>query len=111
MTGIGTGGTSVSTHVLDAVLGRPATGLAVTLTLPDGTTKTGRTDADGRARVDGGLAGGVHRLTFATGPWFAAQERDTFYPEVAVSFTVTEGEHHHVALLLSPYSYSTYKGS
>jgi len=103
--------TSVSTHVLDAALGRPAVGLEVTLTLPDGSTKTGRTDTDGRARVDADLAGGVHTFTFATGPWFAAQQRDTFYPQVTVSFTVTEGEHHHVALLLSPFAYTTYRGS
>lgn len=103
--------TSVSTHVLDAALGRPAVGLEVTLTLPDGTTKAGRTDADGRARVDSGLGAGVHSFTFATGQWFAAQERETFYPEVSVSFTVTEGEHHHVALLLSPFAYTTYRGS
>jgi 5-hydroxyisourate hydrolase len=102
--------TSISTHILDAALGRPAAGLAVTLTLPDGTTRTGRTDADGRARVDETPAG-VHALTFATGPWFAAQQRDTYYPSVEVRFTATAGEHHHVALLLGPYSYTTYRGS
>ncbi|MBO0842032.1 MAG: hydroxyisourate hydrolase [Nocardioides sp.] len=103
--------TTVSTHVLDSVLGRPAAGLDLTLALPDGTTRSGRTDADGRARLPDELAAGVHRFTYATGRWFAAQERDTFYPEVSVAFTVTEGEHHHVALLLSPYAYSTYRGS
>lgn len=103
--------TTLSTHVLDAALGRPAGGLEVTLTLPDGTTKTGRTDADGRAMLPDELAPGVYTFTFATGPWFAAQERETFYPEVVVSFTVTGGEHHHVALLLSPFAYTTYKGS
>lgn len=103
--------TSVSTHVLDAALGRPAVGVSVTLTLPDGSTKSGRTDADGRARVDGGLSAGTHVLAFATGDWFAAHGRETFYPEVTVSFTVTEGEHHHVALLLSPFAYTTYRGS
>jgi len=107
-------GTSISTHVLDAALGVPATGLSVTLTLPDGTQRQGRTDADGRARIDSVPPAGdsaVHTIVFATGPWFAAQERDTFYPEVTVSFTVTPGEHHHVALLLSPFAYTTYRGS
>lgn len=103
--------TTVSTHVLDAALGRPAAGLAVTLTLPDGSTRSGRTDADGRARLPDELEPGVHTFTFATGEWFAAQDRETFHPEVAVSFTVTEGEHHHVALLLSPFAYTTYRGS
>ncbi|MFT4084385.1 MAG: hydroxyisourate hydrolase [Nocardioides sp.] len=103
--------TSVSTHILDAALGRPAIGLQVTLTLPDGSTKTGKTDADGRARVTDGLGPGIHTLTFATGPWFAAQSRETFYPEVTVSFHLTQDEHHHVALLLSPFAYTTYRGS
>jgi len=103
--------TTVSTHVLDAARGRPAAGLAVTLRAPDGTTKTGRTDADGRLRPPDELAPGVHAFTFATGPWFAAQDRETFYPEITVTFTVTEGEHHHVALLLSPFAYTTYRGS
>ena len=103
--------TTVSTHVLDAALGRPAAGLEFTLTLPDGSTANGRTDADGRATVPGELTAGVHALTFSTGPWFAAQERETFHPEVTVTFTVTEGEHHHVALLLSPFAYTTYRGS
>lgn len=103
--------TTVSTHVLDAALGRPAPGLGITLTLPDGTTKAGRTDADGRARVESELPPGVHTLTFATGEWFASQGRETFYPSVTIAFTVTEGEHHHVPLLLSPFAYSTYRGS
>lgn len=103
--------TTFSTHVLDAALGRPAAGVAITLTLPDGTTKSGRTDADGRARVEAELPAGVHTVTFETGPWFAAQDRATFYPEVTVAFTMTEGEHHHVALLLSPFGYTTYRGS
>lgn len=103
--------TTVSTHVLDAALGRPAADLEVTLRLPDGGTRTGRTDADGRADLPGELSPGVHTLGFATGPWFAAQERETFYPEVTVSFSVSAGEHHHVAVLLSPFAYTTYRGS
>ena len=71
----------------------------------------GVTDADGRIRYDAELAPGDHRLVFATGAWFAAQDRATFHPEVSVAFTAVEGEHHHVALLLSPFSYTTYRGS
>jgi 5-hydroxyisourate hydrolase len=103
--------TSISTHVLDAARGRPAAGVDLTLTGPDDSTRDLTTDDDGRARVDDGVLPGHHTLTFATGPWFAAQQRDTFYPEVTVAFTVTDGEHHHVALLLSPFAYTTYRGS
>lgn len=102
---------SLSTHVLDAALGRPAAGMDVVLTLPDGSTAALRTDDDGRARVDAELAAGEHTLRFATGPWFAAQERDTFYPSVTVPFSLPDGEHAHVALLLSPFAYTTYRGS
>ena len=100
-----------STHVLDAGLGRPAVGIDVVLTLPDGSSSRVTTDADGRARVDADLPAGVHTVRFATGPWFAAQQRETFYPAVTVSFTMVEGDHHHVALLLSPFAYTTYRGS
>ena len=102
---------TVSTHVLDAVLGRPAAGLDVVLTGPDGGTTTGRTDDDGRWRPDGELPAGEHTVRFATGAWFAAQQRETFHPEVTVAFSVAPGEHHHVALLLSPFAYTTYRGS
>ena len=101
----------VTTHVLDAATGRPAAGLAVRLETADG--KVGaeaRTDGDGRARDLGRPAPGVHRLVFATGEWFTAAGRETFYPEVVVTFTLGEG-HHHVPLLLSPFAYSTYRGS
>lgn len=103
--------TTFSTHVLDAVLGRPAAGVGVVLTLPGGGTETGTTDADGRLRVAADLPAGTATVTFATGAWFAAQQRDTFHPEVAVTFTLHAGEHHHVALLLSPFAYTTYRGS
>ena len=103
---------SCSTHVLDAALGRPAAGIDVTLTgVDDRPIATATTDADGRIRFAADLAAGPHRLTFGTGEWFADQERPTFYPEVVVPFAVTDGEHFHVALLLSPFSYTTYRGS
>jgi 5-hydroxyisourate hydrolase len=102
---------TVSTHVLDAALGRPAAGIDVVLTLPDGSTAALRTDDDGRARMDAELPPGEHTLRFATGPWFAAQQRDTFYPSVTVSFSLPDGEHAHVALLLSQFAYTTYRGS
>ena len=102
---------TVSTHVLDAVLGRPAAGLDVVLTSPDGASHPGTTDAEGRLRFADDLPAGEHTLRFATGDWFAAAGRATFHPAVTVTFTVTAGEHHHVALLLSPFAYTTYRGS
>ena len=113
-------GTTVSTHVLDSVSGRPAAGVAVVLERRDGEAWTpaggGTTDADGRVRSlaagDGRLRPGAHRLVFATGAWFAAAGREAFYPEVAITFTVAAGDEHlHVPLLLAPYAYSTYRGS
>lgn len=105
--------TTLSTHVLDVALGRPAEGLALTLADVAGAElETAVTDADGRVRFETVLDAGVHAITFATGPWFAAAGRATFYPAVDVVFEVDAGEpHYHVALLLSPWSYTTYRGS
>ena len=104
---------SVSTHVLDSVFGRPAVGVAVRLFVGDDLVAEGVTDGDGRCRLaEGATTRGLHRLVFTTGPWFADQGRDTFYPEVVLSFAVREpSEHHHVPLLLAPFAYSTYRGS
>jgi 5-hydroxyisourate hydrolase len=104
---------SVSTHVLDAVLGRPAAGMSVSLLDDRGVVASGVTDADGRCRLtEEATAPGAHRLVFGAGDWFAAQGRETFWPEVVLTFAVREpAEHHHVPLLLSPFSYSTYRGS
>jgi 5-hydroxyisourate hydrolase len=104
---------SVSTHVLDSVAGRPAAGIAVRLFAGNELLAEGVTDADGRCLLaEGRTGGGIHRLVFATGPWFAEQGRETFYPEVVLSFAVREpAEHHHVPLLLAPFAYSTYRGS
>jgi len=104
---------SVSTHVLDAVLGRPAGGIVVALYAGDQLLASGTTDADGRCRLtEDATEAGPHRLVFGTGEWFAGQGRETFWPEVVLAFAVREpAEHHHVPLLLSPFSYSTYRGS
>lgn len=106
--------TGVTTHVLDAVLGRPAAGLAARLDGPGGAViASARTGMDGRASLTAGpLAAGTYTLVFDTGPYFAARGQDSFYPQVAVTFTVTDPrQHYHVPLLLSPYAYSTYRGS
>ncbi|MFF4238176.1 hydroxyisourate hydrolase [Actinomadura geliboluensis] len=102
---------SLSTHVLDAAKGAPAAGVAVRLDRrdPDGWTvlAEARTDADGRIREWGAEPGkGVHRLTFDTAGL------SEFYPEVTVAFTIDDpGRHYHVPLLISPFAYSTYRGS
>ena len=104
---------SVSTHVLDSVLGRPAAGVAVRLLAGDDVLADGVTDADGRCRLtEEPTAAGPHRVVFGTGEWFSGQGRETFWPEVVLTFDVREpAEHHHVPLLLSPFAYSTYRGS
>jgi 5-hydroxyisourate hydrolase len=104
---------TLSTHVLDASRGTPAAGVAVRLATMGGQELAAAvTDADGRVRDLGVLTAGDYRLAFATGEYFAANGQQGFYPEVIVTFTVTDpGQHHHVPLLLSPYAYSTYRGS
>jgi 5-hydroxyisourate hydrolase len=104
---------SVSTHVLDAVAGRPAAGITVRLLAGDSLLAEGTTDDDGRCRLTGeATAAGPHRLVFATGAWFEARGTTAFWPEVTLTFAVTEpAAHHHVPLLLSPFAYSTYRGS
>lgn len=106
----------ISTHVLDTALGKPAAGIRVTLGRGDAVVGEGVTDADGRARDlhanEAGLAAGDYRLTFAVGEYFAAASRESFYSEIVVNFRVDSDEgHYHVPLLLSPYGYSTYRGS
>ena len=96
---------TLSTHVLDTAAGRPASGVPVALSNARGEVLAeATTDDDGRvASIGGDLAPGDYRLRFETnGP---------FYPEVAVTFRIATDEHHHVPLLLSPYGYSTYRGS
>jgi 5-hydroxyisourate hydrolase len=106
---------AITTHVLDTTRGRPVAALAVQLARrEDGGWRTvaeAATDRDGRIRdwPDADPPGpGDYRLTFATGDHFA----EAFYPEVSVVFTVSDpGEHHHVPLLLSPFGYTTYRGT
>lgn len=109
---------SLSTHVLDTVAGAPAVGIRVvlsTLSAAEGwlDRHSARTDADGRvtALAPDGLRPGRHRLWFDTGAYFTASGTAGFYPEVSVVFTVDDERHYHVPLLLSPFAYSTYRGS
>lgn len=111
---------TISTHVLDTASGRPASGVAVTLQRADGAgwveLASGVTDADGRITSllapGASLGAGRHRLVFGTGAWFTARRMAAFFPEVTVDFVVSEADaHYHVPLLLSPYGYTTYRGS
>ena len=109
---------SITTHVLDVAGGRPAAGMGVLLSVRsgDGWRELARasTDADGRARFEGAgpLEVAAYRLRFETGDWFRGAGVAGFWPHVEIAFDVeTPGEHHHVPLLLSPYGYSTYRGS
>lgn len=110
----------LTTHVLDLRLGKPAVGVAVRLERLEAngiwrSVADGVTNDDGRVSEllpPGSLTGGVHRLTFQTGPYFSAQQVECFYPQVVVEFVVADPtRHHHVPLLLSPFGYSTYRGS
>jgi 5-hydroxyisourate hydrolase len=109
----------VTSHVLDLTSGTPAAGVEIALEHIDekkGWHAVARatTDADGRVKeAFAKLHGpGRYRLTFATGAYFAARGMTSFHPEVTVVFEVRDAnEHHHVPLLLSPFGYSTYRGS
>jgi 5-hydroxyisourate hydrolase len=113
---------AVTTHVLDTARGGPAVGVAVRLERVaaggaggGGEVARGRTDTDGRIRDLGPaeLPAGTYRLVFDTGGYLAGQgQRAAFFPEVAITFALDDGAGHcHVPLLLSPFAYSTYRGS
>ena len=111
----------ITTHVLNTTTGLPAADVAVVLETLDpdnehGWTQlaTATTDQDGRVKELGPaeVPPGSYRLRFDTGAYFAAQSTDTFFPEVTLTFAVTSSQqHYHVPLLLSPFAYSTYRGS
>jgi len=110
----------ITTHILDTAKGRPASGVTVQLSarLDAGwqDIATGITNDDGR--VPGllpegeTLAAGIYRMHFATGPYLERQGEEAFYPYVDVVFSLDgSGDHYHIPLLLSPFGYSTYRGS
>lgn len=110
----------LTTHVLDTSAGRPAAGVSLKLERQagDGWSEAGRgaTNGDGRCLdllPEGtGLERGAYRLTFSSGAYFEGRKIATFFPEVIIVFQVSQpDEHHHVPLLLSPFGYSTYRGS
>lgn len=111
----------ITTHVLDTAAGRPGQAIAIELErerVEDGSWQrvgAGVTDDDGRLRTltpAGPVAAGTYRLRFHTAAYFAAHHQAGFFPVVEIQFAVLDGaQHYHVPLLLSPYSYSTYRGS
>ena len=109
---------SITTHVLDTTLGRPASGVPLILARGSGggwtTIGRGTTDLDGRCKTllkEGALKKGTYRLTFGTASYFKRTRQHGFYPSVSIVFTVRDARHHHVPLLLSPWGYSTYRGT
>jgi 5-hydroxyisourate hydrolase len=98
---------AITTHVLNTSTGAPASGIPVKLEVwKEEWTQLAivETDADGRARLSEEASLGRYRITFALGA-------EAFYPEVAIQFMVRDTRHHHIPLLLSPFGYSTYRGS
>lgn len=110
----------LSTHVLDTATGKPAAQVGVVLHRQQGEgwveVSKGETDTQGRVRdlqpAGRGLPAGTYRLVFETGAYFKSAGVATFFPRVEIIFTTTNaGEHYHIPLLLSPFGYSTYRGS
>ena len=112
---------AITTHILDVSLGLPGVGIPVTLerkthTAGWQTIAEGMTDTDGRVNdllsIKEAFLPGHYRLVFETGPYFLLRNVECFFPQVTVSFVVRDAvQHYHVPLLLSPFGYSTYRGS
>ncbi|MBB5345424.1 hydroxyisourate hydrolase [Tunturibacter empetritectus] len=110
----------ISTHILDTALGRPATGVPITLArLTDGQwslLSEANTDADGRCKhllpLTEALQPGTYRVHFETIAYYNQHQLIGLYPYIEIVFTVTEGEqHYHIPLLLTANGYTTYRGS
>ena len=106
---------TISTHVLDTSLGKPAEGIRVTIHRDLSLIGSSETDEDGRARnflsEGSSLSEGDYKLTFSVADYFATTKRKSFYNEIVIHFHIEDDQHYHIPLLLSPYGYSTYRGS
>lgn len=112
---------AITTHVLDVSIGKPAAGISVVLEHRTHTSgwqreAEGLTDADGRIKdllpADHVFAPGHYRLVFEIGPYFLTRDIESFFPQITVGFVVRDAQqHYHVPLLLSPFGYSTYRGT
>lgn len=114
------GRSPITVHVLDTSRGSPAPGVAVMLEQADGKEwrelARGKTDADGRIESilprNKPVTAGIYRVTFESGAYYAERHTRTFYPRITVFFEVVDPkDHYHIPLLLSPFGYSTYRGS
>jgi 5-hydroxyisourate hydrolase len=112
---------AISTHILDLSLGLPGVGIPVVLERKTHSAgwepiAEGMTDVDGRLNdllpAKEAFVPGHYRLIYETGPYFLLRDVECFFPQVTVSFAVRDAlQHYHVPLLLSPFGYSTYRGS
>ncbi len=109
-----------SSHILDINRGKPAPGVRITLSKQGKDARwtvidEKQTDKDGRVKDflerDGHDHTGIYKLTYYIGPYFESQEQSSFYPFIEVVFEITDNQHYHVPITLSPYGYSTYRGS
>ncbi len=108
----------VTTHILDTGTGRPASGVKATLEAKSATgwqeIGSGITDGDGRIKNLGPerIEAGTYRIAFDTGSYFGERGTETFFPAVELTFALKDQtQHYHVPLLISPFAYSTYRGS
>lgn len=110
---------TITTHILDTSIGRPASGVTLILAKGSGggwrTVGRGTTDLDGRCKTlvkgNAKLKKGVYRLTFGVASYYKRTRQHAFYPSISIVFQIRDSRHHHVPLLLSPFGYSTYRGS
>ncbi len=108
---------TLSSHILDLQHGLPGAGMAASVYRmePYGLLASGVSDADGRIKLWSPalqLTPGIYLISFDTGSWYAAQKQETLYPKVDICFSVSATHsHYHIPLLLSPFGYSTYRGS
>ncbi|NVK57238.1 MAG: hydroxyisourate hydrolase [Alteromonadaceae bacterium] len=105
---------SLSSHVLDTTSGKPVAGLPITLTAPDGTSVSASTNEDGRCKdwADMSFDAGIYHLRFECDSYLRSTHGESFYPFVDIHFEMTEaGGHYHVPLLISPFGFSSYRGS
>ena len=109
----------ITTHILDTSLGRPASGVNVSLEYQSSGSwqqvAKGMTDNDGRVKnllpIEKRIPRGVYRLIFETKSYYKTNDVKGFYPTVTIEFEILDDSHYHVPLLLNPYGYSTYRGS
>lgn len=110
----------ITTHILDLSSGKPAAGVRVALARIDNVQRvpvgSGVTDADGRLRdlvpKAAKLNAGTFELTFETGTYFRSRGVEPFHPRVTITVEISDpAQHYHIPLLISPYGYTTYRGS